>query len=350
MAEIQYQNILSPRLANNLFENMSDGVIVVDSKGVITYINSAGEHVFGVKLENIAGKLFTDVFAQNKKNKEFNALVENSMLNGVPTEKEQMEYRTVDGRKLNLSVDVSLVAEHHVFKKTPFKGMMVLVEDETVKFKLRRQEKDCAYIIAGLLTCITAYLSLWTLLRFTLRRPYSTDFYTTLIESISFILFLEIITCTSFRLRDIGLVFNFSRIKRNLIETLSIGLVASGLLVLLRGAQVFFEMGGKDYFIGGTMQGFFTYFITAFTQEFLARGVMQTSVKIVMQVKWQRPLSIFLTSLLFALMHIPFGFVFMCGAFFLSIGLGIVFDVQKDLWGCVLLHWVVGYLAMCLFF
>jgi membrane protease YdiL (CAAX protease family) len=49
-------------------------------------------------------------------------------------------------------------------------------------------------------------------------------------------------------------------------------------------------------------------------------------------------------------MHLPFGFYFMAGAFLLSIALGIIFERQRDIWGCTILHWGCGYLAMCLFF
>ena len=57
------------------------------------------------------------------------------------------------------------------------------------------------------------------------------------------------------------------------------------------------------------MHGAYIYLFTAFFQEFLARGVIQTSVKSLMKVKYQKQISIFLTSLLFSLMHLPFGFV-----------------------------------------
>ena len=48
--------------------------------------------------------------------------------------------------------------------------------------------------------------------------------------------------------------------------------------------------------------------------------------------------------------NIPFGFYFMLGAFLLSCALGIIFERQRDIWGCTILHWACGYLAMCLFF
>lgn len=69
-----------------------------------------------------------------------------------------------------------------------------------------------------------------------------------------------------------------------------------------------------------------------------------------MQVKYQKFFSIFLTSLLFSLMHLPFDFPFMAAAFLLSITLGIVYEKQGNIWGCAFLHWSCGYLAMAMFF
>ena len=82
----------------------------------------------------------------------------------------------------------------------------------------------------------------------------------------------------------------------------------------------------------------------------MARGVIQTSLKYILQVKHQRGISVFTTSLLFMMMHLPFGFFFMVGAFALSVVLGFIYEEQEDLYGCALLHWGVGYLAMCLFY
>ena len=69
-----------------------------------------------------------------------------------------------------------------------------------------------------------------------------------------------------------------------------------------------------------------------------------------MKIRFQKFFSIFLTSLLFSLMHMPFGFYFMMSAFLLSMALGYVYERHQNLWGCVFLHWCCGYLAMCLYF
>ena len=147
------------------------------------------------------------------------------------------------------------------------------------------------------------------------------------------ILFLEIIFFTSFSLKDVGLIPRRKNILSNIKQTATICLFAIAVLLV---AKLFLRVLGapvKQNFMGGSVH-----------------GVIQTSVKNLMRVKHQIPVSIFLTSMLFTLMHLPYGFIFMMGAFLLSIALGILFEQQKTIWGCFFLHWSIGYLAMCLFF
>ena len=137
---------------------------------------------------------------------------------------------------------------------------------------------------------------------------------------------------------------------KNIKQTLLVAVISCGVLAIIKEILLLTGFPVKQYFIGGSPRGAYVYLFSAFLQEFLARGVIQTSVKHLMHIRFQTISSIILTSLLFMLMHLPFGFIFMMGAFLLSIALGIIYEQQKSIWGCAFLHWSVGYLAMCLFF
>jgi len=171
-----------------------------------------------------------------------------------------------------------------------------------------------------------------------------------MIEGITFFLFLEILLFTSLKLKDVALVPNRARIKKNILTTFMVGVAGFGILLIIRVLVIKYGLPGKSYFIGGSKAGIERYFFTAVLQEFLSRGVMQTSVKYLLQIRFQKPIAIIVTSLLFAIMHLPYGFPFMVGAFALSVALGILYEYQEDMWGCALLHWLLGYLAMALFF
>ena len=188
---------------------------------------------------------------------------------------------------------------------TGFNGMVILIEDDTDKYKLRQHEHDCAFIFAGLILCISVFLMTWSLLQFTLHIYLKSSVYTQIIECITFLLFLVIVFMTSFSMRDIGLIPRKNTIKKTIVESLSIAAVASCILLLSKAILMLLGYKIKDYYIGGSLSGVYTYVFTAFVQEFLARGVIQTSVKSLMKIRFQKFFSIFLTSLLFSLMHMP---------------------------------------------
>ena len=334
--------LLTKEQTDLIFENMSDGVLMVNEDGIITYMNSACAKLLHVSAPDVIRSSFTDLFLQNKKNRAFNKLFKNSMEKGQLTDKTTVKYTPTDAKDSSyLTIDISLMQQENtsIRRKEPFQGMIVLIEDVTDSQLLQQHDHDCAYIFAGLILCISIYLAAWSFCRFTLHIPLTTHDYTLMIEVITFVLFLEIAFCTSFSLREIGLIPNISRFRTNLKETLTTGMISCLVIIL---AKLILSLAGikiKGYFIGGSLQGAYIYIFTAFIQEFLARGVIQKSVKSLLHVKYQKQLSIFLTSLLFSLMHLPFGFYFMLGAFLLSLALGAIFERQKDIWGCALLHW-----------
>ncbi len=342
--------IFEPEEAKLVFERTGDGVVLVNKEGIITYVNPACEKLFGFNRADICGNGFRSVFMCEKKNKDFNELAEKNLDRLKNTEKTGLEFYLSDGKKLNLIVDFSLIGSFGGRRLHEFNGLMLLIEDESYFHNVKNQELDCARIFSGLIVVITLYLAFWSFSRFTMKWKLGTADYTYIIEGICFVLFLYILIFTSFSFRDIGMIPNFARIKQNTIETLMVGVLACSLLIIARGAGIFIGFEGKKYFIGGSLAGFSHYLLTCLLQEFLARGVIQTSVKVLLKVKYQKQLSVVMASLLFMLMHLPFGFLFMTGAGVLGIVLGIIYERQHDIWGCFILHWCCGYLAMCLFF
>lgn len=346
------QLMLTPDQKNIIFENMSDGVMTVDASGAVTYLNSACADIFGIEnTEETSGKSFADSFLSNKKNRAFNKLFEDCMKNNERPEKTNVRYRSDDSMKhLNIAISLIQPVETEPEDEKTFPGMIVLIEDTTDRFTLRQREHDCAYIFAGLIICTSLFLLAWSLIRFTLHIYLKSSTYTFIIECITFALFLEIVFMTSFSMRDIGLAPKLARLKKNIIETLILAAIGCLLLLLSKVILNLIGIRIKAYFIGGSLHGAYVYIYTSFIQEFLARGVIQTCVKSLMRIKYQKTFGIILTSLLFSIMHIPLGFYFMACALILSLVLGYIYEHQGDIWGCVFLHWCCGYVGMCLYF
>ena len=344
--------IITSKQKESIFMNMSDGVLFINHNQEITYINPAAKTILGLDnaanadiqnfLLNHTGK--THLNCQNKKNKPFYRLCFNALKHNHKSDNAIVSYDNGEEKKM-LNIRISQIKQ-----KEGTDGIMILMEDITSAHNLKRYERDCAMIFAGLITCICVYLFIWSLIRFTLGIRLKTSVYTLIIEVIAFLLFLEIIFFTSMTPKDIGIFVKPSRLLKTFLTSLPIAAAGCCILILLNVILHITKHPIKPYFIGGSFNGAYTYIFTAILQEFLSRGVIQTSVKALMQIKYQKIFSIFLTSLLFSLMHLPFDFPFMMGAFFLSIALGIVYEKQENIWGCVFLHWSCGYLAMAMFF
>lgn len=344
------QEILSSDQKNTIFANMSDGIITVNADGEITYLNSACAEILETSEQALLGASFQETFLGNRSNREFNRLFEQCIQKNLSIPRKTVKYHTSTETKY-FNIEISPVNHKgSPASKGNFQGMMILIEDVTDACLLKTHERDCAMIFAGIIVCITIYLSAWSLLEFTLHLPLKTSDYTRMIEGMTLLLFLEIIFFTSFSLKDVGLIPKKSLILKNMKQTLLIAVIACGALAIAKEILLLLGMPVKQHYIGGSTTGAYHYIFTALIQEFLARGVIQTNVKHLMNVRFQVIFGIVLTSLLFMLMHLPFGFLFMMGAFILSVALGVLFEQQKSIWGCVFLHWSVGYLAMCLFF
>ena len=344
------QEFLSNDQKNMIFENMSDGIITINAEGNVTYLNSACKEILEINEQEILNQSFSDTFLTDKKNKEFNHLFELCFHRNLSLPRKIIKYRKGNELK-HFNIEVSLInPKENFLSKEDFQGMVVLIEDVTDTWRRKTHARDCALIFAGIIVCTSVYLSIWSLLNFTLHISLRTDDYARMIEGITLLLFMEIIFFTSFSLKDVGLIPKRSRMLKNIKQTLLVAVISCGVLAIIKEILLLTGFPVKQYFIGGSPRGAYVYLFSAFLQEFLARGVIQTSVKHLMHIRFQTISSIILTSLLFMLMHLPFGFIFMMGAFLLSIALGIIYEQQKSIWGCAFLHWSVGYLAMCLFF
>lgn len=343
--EVKVLKALSEGQIETVFSHINDICLLLDREGVVKYANQAFFDTFQIPKDSFDGKIQN--FLLGKRNKSFLELY-TEILEGQMTDGSKVvKYTTEDNVKLHFEVEVLNVAE---IEKSHQYETLIVIKNASERYRLAQLQHDCANIFASLIIGISLYIGTWTLCKFTLQLKLTTADYTKMIEGITFILFLEILFFTSFSLKDVGLVPQKKRIVRNGLWTIIIGIITCGLLLLGRIYMVYNGIPGKSYFIGGSISGAVSYILTATIQEFLARGVMQTSVKYLMNVRFQKTISVLLTSMLFSLMHLPFGFLFMLGAFLLSIALGTIYERQGDLWGCALLHWGCGYLAMALFF
>jgi PAS domain S-box-containing protein len=347
-------SVLTTAQKNHIFENMSDAIMTIGIDEKISYMSSTCAQLFQIDKELALGEHVDCLLLLHKKNRILRRFFF-ELIHSEPNPelykkltKQEFSYWQMDGTKKYLEIRVTPLFNDDT--QAERNGFLFQIVDITDRKRLKQHEHDCAHIFAGLIICISLYLFTWSLLRFTLRIYLKTSSYTLMIEGISILLFFDVLLFTSITLRDLGIIPNWKKFGQNIISSTLLAVMLCGALVI---GKVILQLLGieiKKYFIGGSVNGALFYIITALIQEFLARGVIQTCVKSLMHVKYQKQFGIVLTSLLFSLMHLPFGFLFMMGAFVLSLILGAIYENQGDFWGCVLLHWSVGYVSMSLFF
>ena len=66
--------LLTKEQTDLIFENMSDGVLMVNEDGINTYMNSACAKLLHVSAPDVISSSFTDLFMQDKKNSAYNKL------------------------------------------------------------------------------------------------------------------------------------------------------------------------------------------------------------------------------------------------------------------------------------
>ena len=79
-------------------------------------------------------------------------------------------------------------------------------------------------------------------------------------------------------------------------------------------------------------------------QEFIARCALQANLKRI-AIRNTSAYSIIMSSLIFAVFHIQYGFWFMIGAAILGGLLGIIYDKHNTIIGIWLIHWFTGVAA-----
>lgn len=114
---------------NSLLESMSDGVIAIDQRGVVTTFNRAAGAVLGYAREDIVGRGFREVFGRDF---------------GVPEGRHVMELKAKDGRAITVSERDSPMSGREGHRIGTVKVFQDLTEIEELRKQLRRKDRLAA--------------------------------------------------------------------------------------------------------------------------------------------------------------------------------------------------------------
>lgn len=339
-------NQIQPRI----LRDMQDGVLALDTKGNIIYLNTQGQKMLG-ETEKMIGTQYADFMMRSDtaENDAFHELVLDAVYDKGKAHNSEVVYRRADKEKRCLKVTTSFLFGDDGESRI---GIVVVFSDVTEVARLNRQKKEATTIFTILMVCVSSYIFLWSFLRGIDSVP-PTWIMTKLIEAISLLMLPIILKTTSFSIRDIGL--KLTNPKATFIPDI---LIAAGIVAFMSIAKVLIIKVVPGFFPEGTP--FFNwnnlgpsdaiYIFTAVLQEFLARGVMQENLRRIFTGKNGEYMSIVISALLFGVMHVAHGFTYMIGATVLLGALGLLYNKQRNIWGLSIIHYVFGEAATLLGF
>ncbi len=142
--------------------------------------------------------------------------------------------------------------------------------------------------------------------------------------------------------KDIGLTQD--RFGRSLIEAFGICLIVVPVLtIVLSDVRTLFPTDRVGTPVTALLAT--RYFFHAALQEIGARGLIQGQLKRILGDKTAHR-AIWISSALFAFTHIAMGMLVAAMSFLVSLGLGYLYDRQKNLIGAIIVHFAIGLLAI----
>lgn len=322
--------------------DITDGLIVLDTEGTVVYVNPSAKSILkspGLKTGQKYAAFMA--FDDTGENDEFHQYILDSVYDKNREHEGYIHYTRPDKSRRILRV-ISSYAYNDDMSETL--GVILQFSDVTELEVARRKYDDTAKVFVLLL----GMLSLWNFavgVYEMFDRPFPGFVMTIFIEIMGALGAVYMLKHTSITVPELGLSFKGAG-KHILVDGFFTALVLIAMIVakiIIRKTmpQVISPDSPMFYFsawgVSETM-----YPLTVVVQEFLTRGAVQGSIQRIMPGKYCVPISIILSSLFFAALHIYLGMAFMVGSFLLLSVFGIIYEKQKTIWGLCIPHYFLG--------
>ena len=321
-----------------VLRDMFDAVLVLDGNGHIAYVNDPAARLLemdqGFRETGARFPLRSD----NKYNEHFYEAILSSLHNRDETMIRKVPYMSPSGRKYILVLSSSFLRD------SEGTHLVVTMSDETVAEEMTRRFNDSSNTFTTFLFTFCGWILFYAFWEFR-GRPIPADHMTHGVEILGLIMLIFILRRTSLSLRELGVLPHQPK------KTFRTALIVAGcsflfLVVVKVVCRIIdpncFEPQAPFLDISRFGIRQLQYIFTAGIQEFLARSVVQGNIKRISGGKHPAVLAIFLSSLIFAALHIHLGFLFMAGAAILAGLEGILYEKQQNLFGVWIVHWVFG--------
>ncbi|MDR1013662.1 MAG: PAS domain S-box protein [Coriobacteriales bacterium] len=369
----------SRSLNRRILRDMSDGIMVVDMSGHVRFMNAAAEDVLGVGFSQLSGRPFAATFITDERNDAFSQLIVNATCDKDVVHRDRVDYYLPDAagaggaagmgvrsssRRLphaaagavkaaakgaatcrSLDLTVSFVYDDGGGKE----GIVVLIEDVTDLVRVEREKREGIQIFSYGLGLIVVFLFLWQALSAFMEVP--NWLMARIMELLTLSLAVFALTRTSMTVKDIGVIATPRQLRVTLVRGAAIGAAIIALFAVARLVvdQVMPDATASipffDWHLDEIAQQ--TYPVVVPFQELLAKGIVLTALLHIFNgTKRMLPL-ILGSSLLFAAMHVNYGIAMMTGAFALCFATGWLYLKDRNIWGCAIVHFCLGFFVTC---
>lgn len=322
--------------------DITDGLIIIDVKGTIVYVNPSAEHILNnpaLKHDiKYAAFMVSDKTGVNDK---FHQYVLDSIYDRNEEHTGLLNYTCPDGTKRVLRVVSSFAYDE---EGTQTIGIILQFSDITKMHEIQQKYNDSTILLVALLAMLAVWnfsCAIWELAG----RPIPIHIMTILVEVMGMTGSLIVIKKTSITPSDFGLSFKGigkAVFTDGIFNLIILALMVSAKLLILKFMPGLYGKDAPLFFFGAWGAADTLYPFTVVLQEFLTRGAVQGSICRVMPEKYAVPSSIILSSLFFGALHIYLGVAYMIGAFLLLSVFGIVYHKQKTIWGLCIPHYFLG--------
>lgn len=326
--------------ADRILRDTTDGVITIDTNGNITLINRQASLILGCEQSDVGRSYMDCFFMGESSNETFHDFVLAAIYDKTQTHHGKVAFQTDHG-DLTLEVRSFFLREEET---EAVMGVAVTFADVTELEQANRKVQDSSLIISVLFCGICAYLLFWAFGVY-VDLPISTQGYSLVINLTALGMFSIIQKQTSFTMRDMGLAMPDMRkvmLPSAVLTLIGIGFLVGLKLVIMQIYPQFFPEGAP--FLDFSVWTFADtiYPLTVVLQEFLARGVIQNCMMRILVGKHAKGMALVISSLIFAVLHVSYGFPMMFGAALLLGGLGALYNRHGCIWGVAILHYFLG--------
>ncbi len=330
-----------------IFRDMEEAVFVIEyDGGSITYVNERCEKLlgFGCGIGDGKPQKYVDLMSRDgdSRNDDFHQMILDSVYDIHNVHRRNVSFYK-DGKRMTLNLRTSFLRDEDGGEPI---GIVAVIEDVTEISKLQRKKKNSNIVFA-------LFVALLCLIIFMVQgvtdfnAPITKPQITIIIEVMALVFMLILMKTTHLNIKDMG--FRKDNLKPTLISCAVIvpvlfALLTGFKLVLTRLSPGFFPPE-TPFFASLPISEYITYLFTAFIQELIARGVVQSSLNRVFDGKNGQTVALIISALAFGTIHLYYGFLFMLMASALVGVLGIMFNKQKNIWGVTLIHYALGMAA-----